>query len=233
MASATSLAGGIALGFASSLHCIGMCGGISVLFGSTGGCGAAAATRAQLLLHGGRIASYVALGGLAGGLGSAAIGSLDPGVGHQLLRWAAALSLGWIGLAMTGLIPAPAFLGHAGPGRHVMRLMLRLPVSARRIAGGLAWGLLPCGMVYGALLFAMFAGTAPGGALVMLGFGLGTLPALIAASLGFARIQSALRTHGAEKWIGAAVTALAMLSLIDSPAALRSLCAHVAGAFSS
>jgi len=34
-------------------------------------------------------------------------------------------------------------------------------------------------MVYGALLFALFAGSAAGGAVVMLGFGLGTLPALI------------------------------------------------------
>jgi len=233
MASAINFAGGIALGLASSLHCVGMCGGISVLFGHSGSCSVAAATRAQLLLQSGRVTSYVALGALAGGLGSTAIGSLDPGLGHQLLRWAAALSLGWIGLAMTGLIPSPAFLGHAGPGRHVMRLMLRLPATARRVAGGLAWGLLPCGMVYGALLFAMFAGTALGGALVMLGFGLGTLPSLIAASLGLARVQAFLRVRGAKKWIGAAVTALAVVSLIHSPAALRSLCSHLAGAFLS
>lgn len=234
MSSAISLTGGAALGLASSLHCIGMCGGISVLFGYSPGCGdAKSASRAQALLHGGRIASYVSLGAVAGGLGSTALGSLDPGTSHLLLRWAAGLSLGWIGLAMTGLIPSPAFLAHAGLPRAATRLILRLPAAARRTVGGLAWGLMPCGMVYGALLFAMFAGTALGGAQVMLGFGLGTLPALIAAGLGFARMQGALRKRGAEKWLGGAVTALAVLSLVDSPAALRSLCTHLAGSFLS
>jgi sulfite exporter TauE/SafE len=226
--------GGAALGLASSIHCVGMCGGISVLFGYSPGCGdAKAASRAQALLHGGRIISYASLGALAGGIGSTALGGLDPGTSHLLLRWAAALSLGWIGLAMAGLIPSPAFLAHAGLPRPAMRLILRLPVAARRLVGGLAWGLLPCGMVYGALLFAAFAGTALSGALVMLGFGLGTLPALIAAGLGFTRIQGALRKRGAEKWLGGAVTALAAMSLIDSPATLRSLCAHLAGSFLS
>jgi sulfite exporter TauE/SafE len=233
MPSAISLAGGAALGLASSLHCVGMCGGISVLFGYSPGCGAQAASRTQAMLHGGRIISYMSLGALAGAVGSTALVGLDPGTGHFLLRWAAALSLGWIGLAMVGLIPSPAFLAHAGLPRPAMRLILGLPLAARRVVGGLAWGLLPCGMVYGALLFAMFAGTALGGALVMLGFGLGTLPALIVASLGFARAQAALRTHGAEKWLGAAVTALAILSLVDSPTALRSLCTHLARSFLS
>lgn len=234
MASAISFAGGAALGFASSLHCIGMCGGISLLFGYTvPGAPTLAAHRAHALLHTGRIVSYAALGGLAGGIGSAAVGGLDAGTGHELLRWAGALSLGWIGLAMVGLIPSPVLLAHARLPGSAMRLLLRMPVPIRRILGGLAWGLLPCGMVYGALLFAMFAGTASGGALVMLGFGLGTLPALLAASLGFAGMQSKLRARGAEKWLGAAVATLAVLSLVDSPAAFRSLCAHVGQAFLS
>jgi len=230
--SAISLAGGATLGLASSLHCVGMCGGISILFGYTPGCGGiAAAGRAQVLLHGSRIASYCALGAGAGALGSAAFGSLDPALGHQLLRWAAALSLGWIGLAMTGLMPGPAFLAHARLPGVAMRQMLRMPVAVRRIAGGLAWGLLPCGVVYGALLFAMFAGTALGGAAVMLGFGLGTLPALAAASLGLARVQASMRAHGAEKWLGAAVVTLAFASLVDSPGVLGSLCSQFARSF--
>jgi uncharacterized protein len=234
LASAISLAGGAALGLASSLHCIGMCGGISVMFGySSCSDGAGAAVRTQALLQSGRIASYAALGALAGGVGGAAIGHLDPGIGHQLLRWAAALSLGWIGLAMAGLIPSPAFLARAHLPRSAVRLILRLPMAARRIVGGLAWGLLPCGMVYGALIFAMFAGTALGGAFVMLGFGLGTLPALIVAGLGYARVQAILRTHGAEKWLGSVIAMLAVLSLIDSPTALRGLCSHLAGSLLS
>lgn len=226
MSSAISLSGGIALGLASSLHCIGMCGGISVLFGHSGRArSAVAASRDQAWLHGGRIASYAALGALAGSMGQAALAGIDAGPAHMLLRWAAAASLGWIGLAIAGLAPVPAFLGHAAmPGRGAMRLMLHMPPAARRIAGGLAWGLLPCGMVYGALLFAMFAGTMLGGALVMLGFGLGTLPALIAVHLGFGRLQSVLREKGAAKWLGAAMVVIALLSLVDSPATLAAYC---------
>jgi sulfite exporter TauE/SafE len=222
------MAGGAALGLASSLHCIGMCGGISVLFGHSGQCdGSAAALREQALLHGGRIASYATLGTLAGSVGGAALAGLDAAAGHQLLRWAAAVSLGWIGLATAGLAPAPAFLVHASmPGRGAMRLMLQVPLTARRIAGGLAWGLLPCGMVYGALLFAMFAGSAMGGAIVMLGFGLGTLPALLAANLGFGRIRSALRARGAQRWLGGSMVTLAALSLVDDPATLGAYCAQ-------
>jgi sulfite exporter TauE/SafE len=233
MASAISLAGGAALGLASSLHCIGMCGGIAVLFGySPSGCGAAAAGREQALLHGGRIASYALLGAAAGSLGSAALGGIEAGSGQALLRWAAAVSLGWMGLVTAGIAPAPALLAHgAGTGRWRMRLMLHLPPPARRMAGGVLWGLLPCGMVYGALLYAMFAGTALGGALVMLGFGLGTLPALALAGLGFRSMQTALRTRGAAQLLGAAMIAIGFLSLLESPAALNAWCARIAGQF--
>ena len=97
MSSAISLAGGAALGLASSLHCIGMCGGISVLFGYSGSSGSrSSALREQAVLQGGRILSYTALGAVAGGAGTAALGGLDAATGHQLLRWAAAVSLGWI-----------------------------------------------------------------------------------------------------------------------------------------
>ena len=45
---------------------------------------------------------------------------------------------------------------------------------------GLVWGWLPCGLVYSALALAMVSASAKSGALLMLGFGLGTLPMLLA-----------------------------------------------------
>ncbi|MCF6253577.1 MAG: sulfite exporter TauE/SafE family protein, partial [Thiomicrorhabdus sp.] len=44
---------------------------------------------------------------------------------------------------------------------------------------GLIWGWLPCGLVYSMLIMAMSSGSAMDGALVMLAFGLGTLPNLL------------------------------------------------------
>lgn len=71
-------------------------------------------------------------------------------------------------------------------GGHLWRYLR--PVGLRlipaRSAGqafglGMVWGWLPCGLVYTALAWALASGTAAGGAVLMLGFGLGTLPALL------------------------------------------------------
>lgn len=233
MASAISFSGGVLLGVASSLHCVGMCGGISVLLGLGRSDSGRAAAVQQILVQAGRISSYTALGGLAGGLGTAVIGGIDPAGANMLLRWAAAASLGWIGLATARLVPAPVFLTHAAKSGNVAwRVIGRLPPEAKRYAGGLAWGLMPCGMVYGALLFALFAGTPLGGAAVMLGFGLGTLPALAAAHCGLARLNLWLRARHAERWVGAALALVALLSLLDRSIPLDVYCARFARAFS-
>lgn len=230
---ATSLAGGFVLGLASSLHCIGMCGGVAMLLGYTHNGGTiASACQQQALLHGGRIASYAMLGAVAGGIGSTALSGMDVSSSRALLQWAAALSLGWMGLVTAGIAPAPAFLAHAAvPGHLRRRLAMHLPPSARRAASGLLWGLVPCGMVYGALLFAMFAGTALGGALVMLGFGLGTLPALALAGLGLQCVQTVLRRRSAAQWLGSFMVMIALLSVMERPGALGLWCARLAGQF--
>ncbi|MFC2417318.1 MAG: sulfite exporter TauE/SafE family protein, partial [Eikenella corrodens] len=59
---------------------------------------------------------------------------------------------------------------------------------------GLLWGWLPCGMVYSASLYALGSGKAVDGALMMLAFGLGTLPNLLAMGL-FANQLKGLLQH--------------------------------------
>ncbi len=49
----------------------------------------------------------------------------------------------------------------------------------KALALGFLWGWLPCGLVYSALTWSLGAGGAGRGALLMLYFGLGTLPAMI------------------------------------------------------
>jgi hypothetical protein len=48
---------------------------------------------------------------------------------------------------------------------------------------GLVWGWLPCGLVYSMLIWALGSGGAVDGALLMLAFGIGTLPNLLATGL--------------------------------------------------
>jgi len=50
----------------------------------------------------------------------------------------------------------------------------------------MANGLLPCGLVYAALALPVALGSAPLGALAMVLFGLGTVPALVALAAGLA-----------------------------------------------
>jgi uncharacterized protein len=129
--------------------------------------------------HLGRIATYTALGALAGGTG-AALG---------MLPWFGWLSAGLLGLA------ALLFLGQAvrrlampiGSPALFHRLAARLGGQADRRPGrpcngftlGLALGFLPCGFLYSALAASAATADAAGGAIGMLAFGLGTVPALV------------------------------------------------------
>lgn len=229
MAGFTGFGGGVLLGLASSLHCIGMCGGVALMLGSVDVQQSPKAMMGrQLMLHGGRMLSYVALGALVGSFGSLALGGVDAAAGHMLLRWAAALSLGWIGLSMAGLMPSPAVIGHAVlPNVSLQSLPLHVPKPLRGLAAGLAWGLLPCGMVYGALLYALFAGSVWGGALVMFGFALGTVPALLAGRLGLEALRRSGFLRMGERGFGFALCLVAVLSLVDSGPAFQRLCGSI------
>jgi uncharacterized protein len=67
--------------------------------------------------------------------------------------------------------------------------LLRLRGVPGRLALGLIWGLMPCAMVYSVLPLALFAGGAWQGAAVMLAFGLGTLPNVVATAVLIGRVR--------------------------------------------
>ena len=190
------------VGLTGGAHCFGMCGGI--VGALTLGLPAAQARpwwrRLPYLLayNGGRIASYAAAGALAGGVGAWAAHLLSIHHAQLGLQIIAGLFMVLLGFYLAGWWAALARLERMGGvwwrrieplGRRW--LPVRTPLQAFGI--GLVWGWLPCGLVYSALIWAMGAGGAGKGALLMLSFGLGTLPALLAlgtaaaALAGFAR----------------------------------------------
>lgn len=65
-----------------------------------------------------------------------------------------------------------------------------LPVTspAQAFGVGLVWGWLPCGLVYSVLVWALASGSALDGALLLLSFGIGTLPTLLLMGVAAARI---------------------------------------------
>ncbi len=215
------LIAGLLLGVASSLHCLGMCSGIAASL-----CMAAPKTgrpgwnlhRTNLLINAGRITSYVLAGAAVGGLGTGIFGVLDRSVAHVVLRWAAAVSLGWIGLSMIGLVPLPTPLLRVATA--VNRRLgsvsagLRSHSSAGFFLAGGIWGCFPCAMVYGALFYAMLSGSWLNGALVMLGFGLGTLPPVLAAGLGLPWLRVHWQAPWLQKAVGVAIIVLGIVSTL-------------------
>jgi hypothetical protein len=67
--------------------------------------------------------------------------------------------------------------------------LLPLNSMSKAFAYGLCWGYLPCGLVYSALAGSLASGSALQGALWMLAFGLGTLPALLFAGQAAGTLQ--------------------------------------------
>lgn len=141
-----------------------------------------------LAYNAGRIGSYAIAGAIAGGAARGAatltgLSSLQVG-GY----WLANLMLVALGLYITGSWLGLAYLETVGQTlwrriRPCMNHLLPLDRWWKFMALGGLWGWLPCGMVYGVLVTAMFSGSASSGAAVMLAFGLGTLPMLLTLGL--------------------------------------------------
>jgi sulfite exporter TauE/SafE len=181
----------LAAGLASGAHCAAMCGGIVTAFDAQRAIPIVAAVRPEkrwprrLAFHAGRISAYAGAGAAAGALGAAAwAGSVLPAqLALQLAASAALLLAGlWLAGAERWLRPLE---------RIGVPLWRRLAPAAARLsrgagahgayAAGLAWGFLPCAMVYGALGAAALAASPARGALAMAAFGAGTLPFLLFA----------------------------------------------------
>jgi len=184
-------------GLLGSAHCGAMCGGIAVAAAlpappTTGPRAPLALGMAALLPNLGRIGSYTLAGALVGGLGGGLLGALDLAVIAPWLR----LGVGLVLLLAALRLAAPRWAAQlpSGPAVPLWQAMapLRRIVPAtgpwRALALGALWGWLPCGLSYTLLGAAWLEGSALHGALLMLAFGLGTTPALVAASGVAARI---------------------------------------------
>lgn len=138
------------------------------------------AWRALAYLHGGRLTTYALLGafaGASGGVGLLLQSFLPLRAAFMLVGNVALVLLGW---RLLGL-PLPAWPWHQA--RWWRQLLARLPRPGQHHPwlNGMAWGCMPCGLLYAVLPFALLSGAAWSGALLLLLFGLGTLPWLLLA----------------------------------------------------
>lgn len=182
------------VGLLGGTHCVGMCGGIvgALSMGATG------RWSMHFAYNFGRILSYATAGAIAGALGAASMGLEGQVPIRHLLYLLANLMLVALGLYLIGVTRALAFTERLG--QHLWRLLQPLGkrfLPARTVGQafplGVLWGWLPCGLVYSALASALGSGSAGRGALLMLAFGLGTLPNLLLAGIVLARLNEFVR----------------------------------------
>jgi len=178
---------GLAGGFS---HCIGMCGifVLSVATVSAGKSGVASCRWAlcrQVLFHGGRLFSLVLLGAIAGSIGSLSAFRIHVPAAQAYLSMAAGLLLGVLALGQLGVVPAfrlsePDILGAgSGKGRALYVSVMRSTTWFRPVVLGLLIGLLPCGLTYYVVIYAIGLGSVIRGAISMAAFCIGTIPGLL------------------------------------------------------
>lgn len=173
-------------------HCAGMCGGIVGALSLQAPSQGVAALLVHLAYNFGRITSYVMAGLIAGLLGQAAGNVLALQNALYLFANLMLIAMGLYLLGVTQFL-APLERGGQTLWRRIQPLTKRfLPVRGleQALPLGLLWGWLPCGLVYSALTTALASGSAAKGALLMLAFGLGTLPNLLLAGLLLMRFRS-------------------------------------------
>jgi len=173
-----------------SAHCVGMCGPyVSMCTAQFLPRGATRAARFVLraLFNLGRIATYGLIGLVVGAFGQIAQAVATRLGVTGIVAIAAGAAALIFGFSMIGWMQDPArLLAGVRVQRWLVAGRLRLQQSRPTVAPlllGALQGLLPCALVYAAASRAAVAGSAGMGAVTMVVFGLGTVPAIFALTV--------------------------------------------------
>lgn len=180
-------------GLAGSLHCVGMCGGFPLALAGGGQVGNG---RRQVLYNLGRLNTLVFIGAVSGGLGQALVAAAPFVAVERTLAVFAGVVMVVIGAEVLGVLPQVSARAAAFTRATVGRLLggvIRSRSAAAPLALGVFNAFLPCQMIYAFAASAASTRSATDGMLVMLAFGLGTVPAMLA--LGVTRALAAPRVR--------------------------------------
>ncbi|MGF1724913.1 sulfite exporter TauE/SafE family protein [Photobacterium nomapromontoriensis] len=188
------------IGLMGAGHCLGMCGGVAAAI-TLGLPGSQQSQRWPYLAcyNTGRLVSYMIAGAIIGGMFASMAHFSGYMMALSALRLIAAIMMILLALYIGQWWQGISQIERVGQGlwRHLSPkakslLPLKSPVAA--LPFGALWGWLPCGLVYSTLSWAAVSGSAVSGAGVMLAFGLGTLPAMIAVGAMAQQLQQVLRS---------------------------------------
>ena len=213
------------VGVLGGTHCFGMCGGIVGVLSS--GLSLELQTSrwrlvaAQLAYNSGRISSYVVAGVLLGLFGQQ-LGEANLLPDFPVGNVIAAVFMILFGIYLAGWWHSLLWLERAGAHlwKYIEPLGRRyIPVRSvgQAFLLGLVWGWLPCGMVYAVLALALTSGSGSAGGMLMLVFGLGTLPALLTMGLAVNTLGRWIREPRVRLLAGVVVMAMGVFMLLANP----------------
>lgn len=212
-----SLTAALLAGLLGGGHCVGMCGGIVGAVTMTLP-GSKPKLPFVLAYNLGRIGSYTLAGIIAGAVGASSF-FLDHVLPVEKMLYAlASLMLVLLGLYLAGIWRVLTRLEALG-GRlwqHLQPYSKRLlPVRTllQSLLLGVLWGWLPCGLVYSVLVAAVASGSPWQGGLLMLAFGLGTLPTLLAMGMAAVRLKKLLQHLWFRRLSGLFIAGFGLLAL--------------------
>lgn len=200
------------LGLIGGLHCLGMCGPLALALPVAGN-GRAAYFSGRVIYNLGRVVSYALMGTVFGLIGKTfAFAGFQRGL---------SIALGIV--ILVAVILGPRFGARFAASRPIFAAVAKLKMAlgallkrrsmASMLGIGFLNGFLPCGLVYVALAGAALMGSARGGMLYMVSFGVGTIPLMLAASLSGKAIQGRFR-FSLQKAIPMALVMLATLFIL-------------------
>jgi len=215
----TLAATALLMGLAGGPHCVAMCGAACAGIGRTQ---AGQSARALWVFQAGRLIGYSALGALAAasmqGLGWLSVHSAALRPVWTLFHVAAAL----LGLMLLCQARQPVWLEESA--RKVWRGVRSATGNLKGGAAlapiglmGVLWALLPCGLLYSAVLVAAMTSSAAQGAGVMALFALGSSVSLLAGPWLWLRLRGNGRGEGSGQW---AIRIAGLALLASSVAAL-------------
>ncbi|HSH97994.1 MAG: sulfite exporter TauE/SafE family protein [Methylophilaceae bacterium] len=213
-----SLIGAFLVGLLGGGHCAGMCGGIV---------GAVTMTLPKsrpkigflLAYNVGRISSYAFVGVLAGAIGASSFFLEHVLPIERILYGLASVMLIVLGLYLAGIWHGVTKLEKVGSiiWKKLQPLSKRfLPVTtvSQAFLLGTIWGWLPCGLVYSVLVAALATGSPAQGGMLMLAFGLGTLPVLLAMGMAAVSLKAWLQNIWVRRASGLLVLGFGVVGLV-------------------
>jgi sulfite exporter TauE/SafE len=218
-------------------HCIGMCGGFIMAYSAAKidqNWSKAHQSTAHFLYNVGRVVSYMIIGAAFGLMGK--IFSFSMASKGALFLFIGVLMV-LMGLSLMGKLKFLTYLESSGANSNLFRRLFRALIASKTLPSffflGMLNGFVPCGFVYFFAAFAAATSSPLWGAVVMLVFGLATVPVLFTVGF-FAGLAQKMRfREAAVKIAGALVIFYGLFTgykgymLIEHPETMKAKMKHM------